>query len=131
MRNHSRLRERRVVLTISVNQETPATKLASIPELLNALIREHKDTRFDRAHLAKIGANSFDFEAVYFVTTPDYNRHMDIQQAIILRVLEAFERDEISIASTAQRITFEGARAAESELMDSRAPAETHEARKS
>jgi small-conductance mechanosensitive channel len=131
MRNHSRLRERRVVLTISVNQETPPAKLAAIPETLKSLIQEHNDTRFDRAHLAKIAGNSFDFEAVYFVTIPDYNRHMDIQQAVILRLLESFERDEISIASSAQRVTFEGMRNAESELVDVRAPAEAHEARKS
>jgi small-conductance mechanosensitive channel len=128
MRNHSRLRERRVVLTISVSQETSATKLAGIPKLLRSLIEEHQDTRFDRAHLAKIAQASFDFEAVYFVTTPDYNRHMDIQQAIILRLLETFERDDIAIAYPNQRLTLDSARMVESELVDPNTPAAARDA---
>jgi small-conductance mechanosensitive channel len=130
MRNHSRLRERRVVLMIGVSQETSAAKLAGIPQLMRSLIEEHEDTRFDRAHLAKIAPTSFDFEAVYFVTKPDYNRHMDIQQAIILRLLEAFERDGIAIAHPVQRLTLEGARIAESQLVDANAPAAAHESSK-
>src|SRR5262245_14195333 len=91
MRNYSRLHERRVVLMLSVNQETPPAKLARIPALIRSLIDAQQDTRFDRSHFAKIGLTSFDFEAVYFVTTADYNRYMDIQQAINLGLLEAFE----------------------------------------
>jgi small-conductance mechanosensitive channel len=127
MRNHSRLRERRVVLTIGVSQETSAEKLAGIPPLMRSLIEEHQDTRFDRAHLLRISPTSFDFEAVYFVTTPDYNRHMDIQQAIILRLLGAFERDGIEIAHPVQRLTLEGARLAESQLVDPNVSAESRD----
>jgi hypothetical protein len=35
---------------------------------------------------------------VYFVLDPDYNRHMDIQQAIFLGVLERFQREGIEFA---------------------------------
>ena len=107
MRNWSRLRERRVVLNISVGFETPAAKLANIPKLLRSLIEEQQDTRFDRGHLAKIGPASFDFEVVYFVTTADYGRHMDIQQTVILKLLEAFERDGIEIAEPTRRVVLE------------------------
>jgi len=105
MRNHSRLKERRVVLTISVSHDTPAAQLERIPALLRSLIEEHRDTRFDRAHFAKIAASSYDFEAVYFVTIPDYNRHMDIQQTIMLKLLQSFERDGIQIADPRQRLS--------------------------
>jgi small-conductance mechanosensitive channel len=95
------------VLTISVSHDTPAAKLEGIPSLIRSLIEEHQDTRFDRAHFAKIAAASYDFEAVYFVTIPDYNRHMDIQQTIILKLLQTFERDGIQIADPRQRLTLE------------------------
>jgi small-conductance mechanosensitive channel len=118
MRNHSRLRERRVVLTISVSHDTSAEKLAGIPALIRQLIEAQSDTRLDRAHLAKVGTASFDFEAVYFVTIPDYNRHMDIQQTIVLRLLEAFERDDIAIADSRPRLSLEGLRTLQAELVD-------------
>jgi len=117
MRNHSRLHERRVVLTISVSHDTPAAKLEGIPRLIRSLIEEHRDTRFDRAHFAKIAAGSYDFEAVYFVTTADYNRHMDIQQTIILKLLQAFEREGISIADPRQRLSLESIGGSRSELV--------------
>lgn len=105
MRNHSRLRERRVALTISVNLDTPVAKLEAIPPLIRSLIEEHADTRFDRAHFARIATASFDFEAVYFVTTPNYARHMDIQQTIILKLLQHFEREGIEIADPRERLS--------------------------
>jgi small-conductance mechanosensitive channel len=98
MRNHSRLRERRVVLTIGVSRDTPVAKLEGIPALLRSLVEEHAGARFDRAHFAKLAPNSHDFELVYYVTTADYQRHMDIQQTIILKLLQAFERDGIALA---------------------------------
>ena len=107
MRNHSRLRERRVALTISVNLDTPVGKLAVVPQVIRSLIEEHQDTRFDRAHFAKIATASYDFEIVYFVTTPNYGRHMDIQQTIILKLLDHFEREGISIADPRQRLSVE------------------------
>jgi small-conductance mechanosensitive channel len=128
MRNHSRLRERRVVLTISVSLDTPPAKLSKVPALIRSLIEEQKDTRFDRAHLAKIAPSSFDFEAVYIVTTPDYTRHMDIQQAVILNLLQAFERDDITIAFPRQRLTLDAPHTIESELVDPKMPAAAHEA---
>lgn len=118
MRNYSRLQQRRVVLTISVSLDTPPAKLQGIPQLIRSLIEEHENTRIDRVHFAKIGSASYDFEAVYFVTIPDYGRHMDIQQTIILKLLQQFERDGIAIADPRQRVSFEGMRAAHAELGD-------------
>ena len=123
MRNHSRLRERRVVLTISVSHDTPPAKLEGIPKTLRSLIEEHSDTRFDRAHLARIAAGSFDFETVYFVTIPNFVRHMDIQQAVILKLLRIFERDGIALADPRQRLSLEAATPSRSELVDSKAAA--------
>ena len=103
MRNYSRLRERRVVLPISVSIDTPPEKLARIPAIIRSLVDEHPNTRFERAHLTKIGSNAFDFETVYYVTVADYNRHMDIQQSIFLKLLESFEREEIWLVNMKPR----------------------------
>jgi small-conductance mechanosensitive channel len=117
LRNNARMSERRAVFVISLSQETPTTKLANIPALIRSLIAAHKDTRFDRAHFSKIGATSFDFEAVYIVLTPDYTRYMDIQQDINLRLLEALEREDITFAYPTQRLWLENESRVRSELV--------------
>lgn len=103
MRNYSRLRERRVVLPLAVSIDTPPDKLARIPTLVRSIVDEQPNTRFERAHLTKIAANAYEFETVYFVTVADYNRHMDIQQSIILKLLEAFEREGILLLNQKPR----------------------------
>jgi small-conductance mechanosensitive channel len=107
VRNNPRLRQRRVVYTISVDQQTPLAQLQKIAGQLRALIESQHDVRFDRAHFAKISATSFDFEAVYHVLTPDYGRHMDILQDINLRLVEVLERDGIAFAQPSQRLYME------------------------
>lgn len=49
------------------------------------------NTRFDRAHFKEFGENALNFEVVYFVTDPDFNLYMDIQQRINLTILEGLE----------------------------------------
>jgi small-conductance mechanosensitive channel len=122
IRNYARLRERRVVLNISVTPETSRAQLQKIPAILRSLVEAQNDTRFDRAHFSRIGATSFDFEAVYIVTTPDYNRHMDIQQEIQLGLIDAFEAESIAFAYPSQRLVLKKVK--ESELAEEGAPAE-------
>ena len=105
VRNHSRLMQRRVVLNISVDQQTSVDLLREIPGKVRALIESHQPIRFDRAHFARIGTSSFDFEAVYFVLTNDYGKHMDILQDINLRLVQWFDENDIVLASP-QRVYY-------------------------
>lgn len=105
VRNNSRMNQRRVVINISVSQQTPVKLLREIPGRIRALIEAHQPLRFDRSHFAKIGAASFDFEAVYILLTPDYARHMDILQDINLKLVEWFDEQGI-VFSTPQRVYY-------------------------
>lgn len=105
VRNNSRMNQRRVVINISVDQQTPVAKLQELPGKLRELIESHQPIKFDRAHFTKIGASSFDFEAVYIVLTPDYARHMDILQDINLRFVEWLNKERIMLA-TPQRVYY-------------------------
>ncbi|AMN48202.1 hypothetical protein ACG33_14065 [Steroidobacter denitrificans] len=104
IRNNARLRERRVIYTLSVDQLTSHEQLRRLPGILRELIESHRDVRFDRAHFARIGSSSFDIEAVYIVTTPNYGRHMDILQDIHLRLLDIMGREGISLAQPSQKL---------------------------
>ena len=104
IRNYQRMNERRVVLTLGVTYQTGRALLQAIPELLAETVRGQADTRFDRAHFNAYGPYSIDFELVYYVNSSDYNRHMDIKQAILLDIHEQFERAGIEFAYPTQTV---------------------------
>jgi small-conductance mechanosensitive channel len=98
IRNYGRMFERRVVFAIGVTYETPRDKLEKIPAILRTAIEGQTDTRFDRAHFKAYGDFALQFEIVYYVLLADYNRYMDIQQAINFYILEQFEEQGIEFA---------------------------------
>lgn len=104
IRNYGRMRERRVVFTVGVTYQTTKAKLAEIPGLLRAAVLGQEKTRFDRAHFAGFGDFSLNFETVYYVLSADYNIYMDIQQAINLALVEAFEQRGIEFAYPTQTL---------------------------
>jgi len=110
IRNYGRMFERRVVFKLGVTYQTPRDKLKRIPGIAREAILEQEQVRFDRAHFQAYGAFSLDFEIVYYVLSPDYNRYMDIQQAINLRIHERFEQEQIDFAYPTQTLFVHGTR---------------------
>lgn len=106
VRNYGRMHERRVVFSVGVTYETPRAALVRIPGLIEEVVKREADVRFDRSHFAKFGAFSLDFETVYYVASPDYNKYMDIQQRIYFAIHEAFEREGIEFAYPTQKLWF-------------------------
>jgi small-conductance mechanosensitive channel len=104
VRNFGRMYQRRIVFSLGVTYQTPRAKLAAIPGIIREAIEAQDKTRFDRAHFKAYGDFALDFEAVYYVTVPDYNTYMDIQQAINLRIHERFEQEQIEFAYPTQTL---------------------------
>lgn len=103
VRNYGRMTDRRVVFATNVAYETPVAMLERIPVMLRQAVEAQNDTRFDRSHFVRHGVASLEFETVYYVLTPDFNRYMDIQQSINLRVHRQFLELGIPFASPTQR----------------------------
>jgi len=96
--NWTRLTERRVVLAFGVPYATPPDAVERIPGIVRGIVEQQDRTRFDRAHFKGFGASSLDFEAVYWILTPDYRVFMDRQQTVNLGLLRTFEKEGISFA---------------------------------
>ncbi|MGE0583446.1 MAG: mechanosensitive ion channel family protein [Steroidobacteraceae bacterium] len=103
VRNYKRMRERRYVFTVGVTYETPAARLAEVPAIIESIVRAQPKTRFDRCHLLRLGDWALQYEAVYYVTGPDYLLFADTQQAINLALLAAFAQRGIGLAYPTQR----------------------------
>ena len=108
IRNYKRMAERRVVFSIGVTYQTSHAHLKSIPGWIEDIITDLDLTRFDRAHFQGFGDYALKFEIVYYVLDPDYNRYMDIQQAINLAIYQKFEEEKIDFAYPTQTINLSG-----------------------
>jgi small-conductance mechanosensitive channel len=104
VRNYGRMYERRVVFTLGVEYGTPLETLRTIPGMIRTIIEAQEKTRFDRSHFKDYGDFSLNFETVYYILDPDYNRMMDIQQAINLDIYAAFDREGIAFAFPTQTL---------------------------
>ncbi len=98
IRNYKRMAERRVVLALGVTYQTDRALLQRIPQLIRDTIEAQEQVRFDRAHFSRFGDSALEYEAVYWVLTSDYNVHMDIKQAILLRLVAQFAELGIDFA---------------------------------
>ena len=99
IRNYRRLAERRVALTFKFAQDTDPAVAARLPAILREIVERQKPIRFDRAHLSRIGDWSLQYEVVYFVLSPDFATHMNIQQQINIDVLERCRIERVRLAA--------------------------------
>ncbi len=98
VQNHKRMFERRIIFSFGISYDTPLEKVRPIPGKLKDIISAKEHVRFDRAHFARLGEKSLEFEIVYFMKTPDYNLSMDTQQAINLEIMDYITSQGIAFA---------------------------------
>lgn len=84
--NYGRMAERRVQFNFWVAYDTAAEVLEALPGKVRAMVEAQQPIRFDRCHFSKYTQTALEFEVVYIVLSADYNKYMDIQQAINLAI---------------------------------------------
>jgi len=102
--NFKKMEKRRVVFKLGVIYQTPAEKLINIPRIVKDIIAEQENATFDRGHFQSFGDFSLNFEFVYYVMGADYNKYMDIQQAINFSIIDVFAREKIEFAYPSQTL---------------------------
>jgi small-conductance mechanosensitive channel len=107
IRNYKRMQERRVVFTVGVTYDTPPEALEAIPGMVRGIVEAQDRTRFDRCHFKAFNDSSLDIETVFFMTVPDYDAYMDVQQAINLELFRRFAAEGIEFAFPTQTIFVE------------------------
>jgi small-conductance mechanosensitive channel len=111
VRNFGRAQEQRALATIRVTYQTPAEKLRSIPKLLENIVREQANARFERCHLKTLGDSALQFELSYFVQQPSVNPLLDLQQSVNFRIIDEFARLGVEFAYPTQLIVLGDGRA--------------------
>lgn len=109
LRNYKRMSERRALFAFGVLYSTTPEQMADIPPLVRRIIESQPLTRFDRAHFKDFGDSSLNFEVVYWMLDPDFNRYMDTQQQINLQLLRELGARGIGFAFPTRTVAVEGA----------------------
>jgi small-conductance mechanosensitive channel len=104
VRNFGRAQEQRALATIRVTYETPSDKLQRIPPLLESIVREQANARFERCPLKTLGDSALHFELSYFVQQPSLNPLLDLQQAVNFRIIDEFRRLGVEFDYPTQRV---------------------------
>ena len=102
--NFKKMERRRIVFKLGVIYQTTAKQLSEIPPLVKSIIEEQADVTFDRGHFSTFGDFSLNFEFVYYIQSSDYNKYMDTQQTINLKVYQEFESRGIEFAYPTQTL---------------------------
>lgn len=98
--NFKRMINRRILFTVNIDHRTSLEKMKEIPGILKSIVEQQRPVLFDRAHFATFADWSLKYEVVYFVLDADFNKYMDIQQAINFKIKEVFEQKGIYIVAT-------------------------------
>jgi small-conductance mechanosensitive channel len=98
IRNFGRLQERRVAAHFRLVPATSADAVEAATAIVRRAVTAQPGVRLDRAHFIGITNGVPEIEAVYFVESPAFEVHMDIQQAVHLQVLRGFAESGITFA---------------------------------
>jgi small-conductance mechanosensitive channel len=104
VRNYGRAQELRALATIRVTYGTPSETLQSIPKLLESIVREQQNARFERCHLKTLGDSALHFELSYFAQAPSVHPLLDLQQAVNFRIIDEFRRLGVEFDYPTQRV---------------------------
>jgi small-conductance mechanosensitive channel len=109
VRNYGRAPELRALATIRVPYGTARETLHAIPKLMESIVREQANARFERCHLKALESAWLEFELSFFVQQPRINSLLDLQQAVNFRIIDEFRRLGVEFAYPTQRVVVDAA----------------------
>lgn len=109
--NWSRMRKRRIKMTIGLTYDTTPDRMRQAIEAIRALIRSddrlHQD--FFLVNFYDFGPSSLDIFCYLFTRTTNWAEHMQIREEFMLRVMEAMRGLELSFAFPTRSVYLPGA----------------------
>ena len=101
VRNHSRMRERRVSFVLMLHHATRPAELDAAAAVMRDAVKAVPRARLSRAQLKRALPTGFEFEIVYFFETPDYDLFAAAQHDLLIAIIRALEERGIALAAPA------------------------------
>jgi small-conductance mechanosensitive channel len=108
LRNFKRMQQRRALFLLDITYDTPPDLLERVPKIVQEIVTAQSPVKFDRSHISGFTESAVRIETVYFVLDPDYNKFMDVQQAINLEILKRFSAEQVKFAFPSRTVYHEG-----------------------
>jgi small-conductance mechanosensitive channel len=102
--NYKKMEQRRVQFDFGIVYDTSSEKIEKVLDITKEIISNIEIVKLDRVHFKEYGDFSLNFEVVYYIDSPDYNKYMDIQQEINIKLKKRFEKEKIQFAYPTQTI---------------------------
>jgi small-conductance mechanosensitive channel len=99
VRNHSRMRERRVSFVLTLHTETRPAELDAAAALMRDAVRAVPRARLARAQLKHAVPTGFEFEIVYFFESPDYDLFAAAHHGLLVAILKGLDERGIALAA--------------------------------
>lgn len=96
--NYRKMERRRIIFNFGVIYETENEKLKKIPQIVKEIIESIEDAEFQWCHFKEFGDFSLNFVVSYLVKKREYQRFLEIQEEINLKLKERFEKEKIEFA---------------------------------
>lgn len=104
--NWSRMEKRRVSFELGVSYDTSNEQILACTHQLKDLIAQHPEIETDTVlvRFSSLGEYSLKIQITYYTLKTDLTSHLEIKEAINLKILEICEANHISIAFPTQTI---------------------------
>lgn len=104
VQNFKKMDERRIAAKFRILYETPHDKVKEVPGMITRIFDSVDGARLDRVHMSEFGDSALIFEYVYYVTTSDYNKYMDIRQQVNFEIMDKLAEVGIEFAYPTQTL---------------------------
>ena len=101
VRNHSRMRERRVSFVLLLHHGTRPAELDAAAAVMREAVSALPRARFNRAQLKRAMPTGFEFEIVYFFETPDYDLFAAAHHDLLIAIIKGLDERGIALAAPA------------------------------
>jgi len=98
IQNFRNTTEWRGTFSVGVAYDTDSKTLDAIKQILQEIVENKENVRFDRANLTYFAESSINYDVVLYSQTRDYNTHLANIHSILTSVKERFDAENISIA---------------------------------
>ncbi len=104
VQNFKKMNDRRVSFEFGLEYGLSQENLEKVKQIVSNIIDKTDLARFDRVHLVEFGDSSLNFEAVYFVESPDFSIYRDVHEKILFQMRKEFKDLGASFAYPTQTI---------------------------
>ena len=107
VQNFKKMEERRGTFQFGITYETPHDKVQSVNGMVERIFEAVEGARLDRVHFTTFGDSALVFNVVFYVSSAEYAKYLDIQQRVNFELMDKFAEVGIEFAYPTQTLRFD------------------------